>query len=386
MAELDLDDAEAGFQRTTDGTVGIEEEFAILDPQSLDLVPAFEELFDLAIGNDLLGEHVAGELIISEIEIKSKAGDDFNDAVADQRRARSALFALAEAQGYRLGSTGTHPWADYREQAFIDTEHYRRVTGELQYVARRNNTFALHVHVGVSGADRAVRVCDRLRPVLPTLLAASVNSPFLEGHDSGLRSARTQTFTRSFPRCGIPDAFGSWAAYREYLELLVATGSIVEATQVWWSIRPHLAFGTVEVRICDAQMTAEESEALAGLIVACVLQAARDEDEGRPLPDVPPRLVEENLWRAIRWGDEGELIDFASGRSRPARDAVDELQEWTAGVRSEWSIDTALPERTGARRQLDAFEAGDSLRDVYASTVALTGESYGGDAPTEDSE
>ena len=386
MAELDLDAAEAGFQRTTDGTVGIEEEFAILDPESLDLVPAFDELFDIATGDELLGEHVAGELIISEIEIKSKAGDDFNDAVADQRRARAALFALAQAQGYLLGSTGTHPWADYREQAFIDTEHYRRVTGELQYVARRNNTFALHVHVGVSGADRAVRVCDRLRPVLPTLLAASVNSPFLDGQDSGLRSARTQTFTRSFPRCGIPDAFGSWEAYREYLELLVATGSIVEATQVWWSIRPHLVFGTVEVRICDAQMTAEESEALAGLIVACVLQAARDEDEGRLLPEVPPRLVEENLWRAIRWGDEGELIDFASGRSRPARDAVDELQEWTAGVRSEWSIDTALPERTGARRQLDAFEAGDSLRDVYASTVALTGESYGGDAPTEDSE
>ena len=386
MAALDLDAAEAGFQRTTDGTVGIEEEFAILDPESLDLVPAFDELFEIATGDELLGEHVAGELIISEIEIKSKAGDDFNDAVADQRRARSGLFALAEAQGYRLGSTGTHPWADYREQAFIDTEHYRRVTDELQYVARRNNTFALHVHVGVSGADRAVRVCDRLRPVLPTLLAASVNSPFLEGHDSGLRSARTQTFTRSFPRCGIPDAFGSWAAYREYLELLVATGSIVEATQVWWSIRPHLVFGTVEVRICDAQMTAEESEALAGLIVACVLQAARDEDEGRPLPDVPPRLVEENLWRAIRWGDEGELIDLATGRSRPARQAVDELQEWTEAVRSEWSIDTALPERTGARRQLDGFQDGQSLRDVYASTVALTGESYGGDAPTEDSE
>ncbi|MFM8763025.1 MAG: YbdK family carboxylate-amine ligase [Solirubrobacterales bacterium] len=386
MAALDLDAAEAGFQRTTDGTVGIEEEFAILDPESLDLVPAFDELFEIATGDELLGEHVAGELIISEIEIKSKAGDDFNDAVADQRRARSGLFALAEAQGYRLGSTGTHPWADYREQAFIDTEHYRRVTDELQYVARRNNTFALHVHVGVSGADRAVRVCDRLRPVLPTLLAASVNSPFLEGHDSGLRSARTQTFTRSFPRCGIPDAFGSWAAYREYLELLVATGSIVEATQVWWSIRPHLVFGTVEVRICDAQMTAGESEALAGLIVACVLQAARDEDEGRPLPDVPPRLVEENLWRAIRWGDEGELIDLATGRSRPARQAVDELQEWTEAVRSEWSIDTALPERTGARRQLDRFEDGESLRDVYASTVALTGESYGGDAPTEDSE
>ena len=386
MTELDLDAAEDGFRLTTDGTVGIEEEFAILDPETLDLVPAFEELFEASAAAGGLNEHVAGELITSEIEIRSKAGADFNDAVADQRLTRAALFSLAREKGYLLGSTGTHPWADYREQAFIDTDHYRRVTDELQYVARRNNTFALHVHVGVSGADRAVRVCDRLRPLLPTLLAASVNSPFLEGHDSGLRSARTQTFTRSFPRCGIPDAFGSWAAYREYLETLVATGSIVEATQVWWSIRPHLVFGTVEVRICDGQMTAPESEALAGLIVACVLQAAREEDEGRPLPEVPPRLIEENLWRAIRWGDEGELIDFERGVSRPAREAVGGLQEWTAEVRAESAIDSALPQQTGARRQLDASQAGESIRDVYASTVAQTGESYGADAPMEVSE
>lgn len=386
MAELDLDVAEEGFRRTTDGTVGIEEEFAILDPGTLDMVPAFEELFEASLADEILGEHVAGELITSEVEIRSKAGADFNDAVADQRRARAALFGVAEAAGYLLGCTGTHPWADYREQIFIDTEHYRRVTEELQYVAQRNNTFALHVHVGVSGADRAVRVCDRLRPLLPTLLAASVNSPFLEGHDSGLRSARTQTFTRSFPRCGIPDAFGSWSAYREYLELLVSTGSIVEATQVWWSIRPHLVFGTVEVRICDAQMTAQESEALAGLIVGCVLQAAREEDEGRELPEVPARLIEENLWRAIRWGDEGELIDFASGSPVPAQAAVEELREWTSEVRSEAGIDSSLPARTGARRQLDAFEAGESLKDVYASTVAQTGESYGAQTSMEVSE
>ncbi len=380
MTALDLEVAEEGFLQVTDGTVGIEEEFAILDPESLDLVPAFDQLFEAALADDLLGERVAGELITSEVEIKSKAGADFHDAVADQRRARAALFDLARSQGYRLGSTGTHPWADYREQVFIDTEHYRRVTEELQYVARRNNTFALHVHVGVRGADRAVRVCDRLRPVLPTLLAASVNSPFLEGADSGLRSARTQTFTRSFPRCGIPDAFGSWEAYRSYLELLVSTGSIVEATQVWWSIRPHLVFGTVEVRICDAQMTAGESEALAGLVVACVLQAARDEDEGRPMPDIPPRLVEENLWRAIRWGSEGEMIDFATSAAIPTREAISQLQEWTGPLRGELGIDTALPELTGARRQLDDLGSGASLPDVYASTVALTGESYGAGA------
>ena len=149
-------------------------------------------------------------------------------------------------------------------------------------MAWRNNTFSLHVHVGVRGADRAVAVCDRLRPVLPILLAISADSPFLDGRDAGLHSARTQTFTKSFPRCGVPDVFGSWAAFADYVEFLVQTRSIVEYTQVWWSVRPHLSFGTVEVRICDAQSTAAESDELAALIVACVAQAARDIDEGVP--------------------------------------------------------------------------------------------------------
>ena len=189
---------------------------------------------------------------------------------------------LAGHRGVALGSTGTHPWADYREQRNIDTEHYRRVVDGLGYVARRNNTFSLHVHVGVHGADRAVQVCDRLRPVLPLLLAVSASSPFLEGQDTLLHSARSQIFTKSFPRCGVPDAFGDWRTFRDYLELLIATGSIVEYTQVWFSIRPHASFGTVEVRIADAQVTAAESEGLASLIVACVGQAMRDIDEGVP--------------------------------------------------------------------------------------------------------
>ena len=154
---------------------------------------------------------ITGELISSEIEIISGAGADLHDALARQRERRRRLFALAAAHGVALGATGTHPWADYREQPIIDTEHYRRVEDGLKYVAWRNNTFSLHVHVGVRDIDRAVRVCDRLRPVLPLLLAISANSPYLDGRDSGLHSARTQSFTKSFPRCGVPDAFGGWA-------------------------------------------------------------------------------------------------------------------------------------------------------------------------------
>src|SRR3954465_14639492 len=230
---IDADRAAEYFAAATDFTVGIEEEFALLDMQTLDLVPRFEELRDAAAADDArLSEAIAGELISSEIEIRSGRGEDFADALSRQRELRQRLFGLAASRGVALGATGTHPWADYREQPNIDTEHYRRVVDGLQYVARRNNTFSIHVHVGVRDADRAVRVCDRLRPVLPLLLAISANSPYIDARDAGLHSGRSQTFTKSFPRCGIPDSFGSWAAYREYIDFLVKTGSIVQSPQV----------------------------------------------------------------------------------------------------------------------------------------------------------
>lgn len=377
---IDLDRAAETFAQAVDGTVGIEEEFALLHPATLDLEPRFEQLREAArtrgAGGDQLYEHITGELITSEIEIVSGPGADFHDALHRQRERRRALFALAEEEGLALGATGTHPWADYRRQGIIDTEHYRRVEEGLKYVAWRNNTFSLHAHVGVRDADRAVRVCDRLRPVLALLLAISANSPYLDGRDSGLHSARTQSFTRNFPRCGVPDAFGGWRAYREYIEALLRTNSIVEFTQVWWSVRPHFAFGTVEVRICDAQATAGESEALAALIVACVAQAARDVDEGVPFADPAPRMVEENVWRAIRHGLDGRLIDLERLEEYPARAAIERLAAWTAPVRGELGIELAFPERNGAQRQRAMIEAGATREDVYAATVAETRQTY----------
>jgi carboxylate-amine ligase len=374
---LDLDKAVETFEQAVDLTVGLEEEFAILDPATLDLVPRFEELRDRAIERDPpLGESITGELISSEIEIVSGRGTSFSDAVARQRERRWRLFALASAEGAALGATGTHPWADYREQSIIDTEHYRRVEQGLKYVAWRNNTFSLHVHVGMRDIDRAVRVCDRLRPVLPPLLAVSANSPYLDGRDSGLHSARTQSFTRNFPRCGVPDAFGGWKAYRDYIELLVKTRSIVEFTQVWWSVRPHFEFGTVEVRICDAQSSASESEALAGLIVACVAQAARDVDERKPFSDPAPRLIEENMWRAIRFGLDGSMIDLERGEEYPAAAIVGRLAAWTEPVRAEMGIDPTFPERNGAQRQRRMIEAGASPEEVFAASVRETLQTY----------
>ena len=232
--------------------------------------------------------------------------------------------------------------------------------------------------MGIRGADRAVAVCDRLRPVLPVLLAISANSPFLDGSDSGLHSARTQIFTKSFPRCGVPDAFGTWQAFSDYIEFLIATGSIVEYTQVWWSVRPHFAFGTVEVRICDAQSTAAEADALAGLIVACVAQAARDHDEGVAHEDLPNRLIEENMWRAIRYGLDGELLDLARRESYPAAAAAERLLTWTAPVRAELAIDPVLPALNGAQHQRQLLASGMSLREVYTALQARTRETYSG--------
>jgi glutamate---cysteine ligase / carboxylate-amine ligase len=376
MNTLDLDRATERFAEATDFTVGVEEEFAILDPQTLDLVPRFEQLRSAAEGDAVLSEGITGELISSEIEIISGAGRDLHDALARQRVRRRSLFALATAQGVALGASGTHPWADYREQPIIDTEHYRRVEEGLKYVAWRNNTFSLHVHVGVRGIDRAVKVCDRLRGVLSLLLAISANSPWLDGRDTGLQSARTQSFTKSFPRCGVPDAFGGWAAYREYIELLVRTRSIVEFTQVWWSVRPHFRFGTVEVRICDAQSTAGESDALVALMVACIAQAARDVDEGVPHEDPAPRMIEENMWRAIRFGLDGRLVDLERSEEYPAREAIERLVAWTAPIRAELGIELAFPEDNGAQRQRRMIEAGASREEVFAAAVAETKQTY----------
>jgi glutamate---cysteine ligase / carboxylate-amine ligase len=377
MDSLDLDRAAETFAQADDLTVGIEEEFSILDPHTLELLPRFEQLHDAAAASDeLLHRAITGELISAEIEIVSGAGSDLHDALARQREHRRRLFALAGAQGVALGATGTHPWADYRNQPIIETDHYRRVEQGLKYVAWRNNTFSLHVHVGVRDIDRAVRVCDRLREALPLLLAISANSPYLDGRDSGLHSTRTQSFTKSFPRCGIPDPFGGWRAYREYIELLLRTRSIVEFTQVWWSVRPHFSFGTVEVRICDAQSTAQESEALAALMVACIAQAARDLDEGVPHDDLPPRLLEENLWRAIRYGLDGRLLDLRAQREYPAREAIERLAAWTEPVRAELGVELAFPERNGAQRQRRMIEAGASRAEVFAAAVAETRSTY----------
>jgi carboxylate-amine ligase len=376
---LDLEGVRQAFEESTDFTVGLEEEFAILDPTTLDLEHRFEQLHEAALRDDRLAASVKGELIDTEIEIRSGRGDTFADAVEMQREHRARLFGLADSQGLGLAATGTHPWANYLDQRIIDTEHYNRLRRELQWVAQRNNTWSLHVHVGVRGADRAVAVCDWMRELLPPLLALSANSPFLDHRDTGLHTARTEIFTRTFPRCGVHEPFGTWDEYADFVGLLRDLGAIVESTQLWWSVRPHHAFGTVEVRICDAQTRGDESFNLAGLITACVAQAALDHDErghdrdGGPLSG---RQIEENLWRAIRWGMEGEMIDFRRRELVPTRRVVEDLVEWTRPAREAAGIEVEVPERNGAQRAREALAGGESVEQIYRRAVSETRETY----------
>jgi glutamate---cysteine ligase / carboxylate-amine ligase len=376
---LDLDLAREKFESSTDFTIGLEEEFAILDPATLELEHRFEDLYAACQKDEVLADSAAGELIASEIEIRSGRSETFAAAMNAQRERRARLFELAGGMGLGLAAMGTHPWADYLDQRIIDTPHYNRLRRELGWVAQRNNTWSMHVHMGVRGADRAIAVCDWMRELLPLLLAVSANSPFLDRRDTGLHTVRTEIFTRTFPRCGVPSSFIDWDSYAEFVGLLQRTGTAVESTQLWWSVRPHHEFGTVEVRICDAQTRGDESFGLAGLIAACIAQAALDYDEhgyegaGAPLRD---REIEENLWRAIRHGMSGKLIDFRRGEEVEARAALEGLLQWTAPARAALGIEPRLPERNGAQRAREAFDDGVSIEDVYRDAVRETQRTY----------
>jgi glutamate---cysteine ligase / carboxylate-amine ligase len=363
-----LDEARAAFDSGTDLTVAVEEEFALLDPETLSLVNRFEEVKAAAAGS-AVDEYLVGELIASEVEVRTGRCRSFAEAAELMGTRRAQLAELTGGLGLTVGATGTHPWSRWQDQRIIDTPHYRRNDELLRYVVWRNNTFGLHVHVGIRGADRAIAVHDALRPFLPHLLALSASSPLVEGVNSGLHSARTEIFTRMFPRCGIPDAYGSWAEFDAYVRLLYETGSIDEHTQIWWSVRPHLAFPTVEIRICDAQPDLGEARALAAFSYGLTARLARAVDEGESLPEPPPRLIEENLWRAIRYGLSGGLLDPGSLEVRPARSELERLAEWIRPVADELGLQLAIPPANAAERQIARAEEGWTLEDIYAEQV-----------------
>ena len=365
-----LRSAREGFDNGTDFTLAVEEEFAILDPQTLGLVNRFED-FQAAVKGSELEAHLVGELIASEVEIRTGRCDTFAEAAQTMAERRRQLLDVAAGLDLALCGVATHPWSPWQEQRIIDTPHYRRNDEVLRYVVWRNNTFGLHLHVGIRGADRAIAVTNALRNLLPDLLAFSASSPFVEGVFTYLHSARTEVFTRMFPRCGVPDAYDGWDGFERYVRFLYETGSITEHTQLWWSVRPHLAFPTVEIRICDGQPGLADAQALAALAYSLTARIARAVDDGEPLPDHPHRLIEENTWRAIRYGLAGELIDLDRGTVRPARAAIEELIEWMLPVAEELGTAQylAVPTQNAAERQIARFEAGASIEDVYAQEI-----------------
>ena len=362
------DDFDAG----TDFTVAVEEEFALLDPETLALVNRFEELKAAAAGT-AVEEHLVGELIASR-------GRGAHGALRDVRRGRRARWASAAAQLCRarraarassLGATGTHPWSRWQDQRIIDTPHYRRNDELLRYVVWRNNTFGLHVHVGIRGADRAIAVHDGLRAVPPAPARALGELAVRRGRQQRAPLGAHARSSRACSRAAAsrtPTATGPGC--EAYVRLLYETGSIDEHTQIWWSVRPHLAYPTVEIRICDAQPDLAEARALAALAYALAARIARAVDEGEPLPDPPPRMIEENMWRAIRYGLSGELLDPGTYEVRPARAELERLVEWVAPVADELGVPLSIPAANAAERQIARVEEGWSLEEIYAEQVA----------------
>ena len=358
------------YEEGSDLTVAVEEEFAVLDPETLSLTNRFEELQAAAQGTPL-EDHLVGELIASEVEIRTGRCESFAEAAAKLGERRAQLDELAGGLGLALAAAGTHPWSPWQEQRIIDTPHYRRNDELLRYVVWRNNTFGHHVHVGIRGADRAIAVCNGLRNFLPELLALSASSVFVEGVFTHLHSTRTEIFTRMFPRCGVPDAYDGWQGFENYVRFLYDTRSITEHTQIWWSVRTHLAFPTVEIRICDGQPDLEESRSLAALCYALTARIARALDEGEPVPSHPHRLIEENLWRATRYGLAGELIELSTGDVRSARAHLERLLDWVEPVADELGVTQylAVPATNSAERQIAQQEDGASMEEIYAALV-----------------
>ena len=376
-----LAEAPARFEASTDLTLAIEEEFQILDRETLSLRSGFKDLQALAAGTPL-EEHLAGELIECEVEIKTGRCETFAEAARLTIERRRELYALVDRLGVELCSTGTHPWSPWTEQSIIDTPHYQLVEQSLRYVAWRNNTFGIHVHVGVQGPDRAIELMNRLRSILPDLLALSASSPWSEGRETFLHSTRSQHFTRMFPRCGIPEPFAGWGEYDAFVRFLLDTGSIREHTQIWWCVRPHQSFGTVELRNADGAPDVREAIALAAFGYLMAARALRGIDDGEPAELYAGRVLEENQWRAIRHGISHELIDLGARRSVPAAERIRLLIEDAAPeVRAHGlapflaPIERMLDEGNAAQRIIHRLHDGATLEETFAEQVRETRES-----------
>ena len=367
-------------------TVGVEEEFQIVDPTTWELRSHVSEL--LASSAPAFGDQVKREMHQSIVEVGTKICSSIGELAEEIIKNRRDLADAAERVGLRVAAAGTHPFSNWMDQVISPGERYENIVEELQQLARSLLIFGLHVHVAVPDRSAMIDLMNEARYFLPHLLALSTSSPFWMGRDTGLKSFRTTVFRR-FPRTGIPEQFGSWSEYEEYVNLLVELHCIDNAKKIWWDLRPHPTFGTLEFRVCDVPTAPRASIAIAALAQAIVVKLYRLRARNLGFRRYPRALIEENKWRASRWGLDGKLIDFGKRKEVPMRELAVELLEFIDDVVDELGsrreveyVRKILSDGTSAERQVQVFRETGDLRAVVRALVEETRESVEDSART----
>jgi glutamate---cysteine ligase / carboxylate-amine ligase len=357
-------------------TVGVEEEFQIVDPVTWELRSHVSQLLESSA--PAFGDHIKREMHQSIVEVGTKICASIDELAEEIVRIRRDLADAAERVGLRVAAAGTHPFSNWMDQVLSPGERYQNIVEELQQLARSLLIFGLHVHVAVPDRSTMIDLMNEARYFLPHLLALSTSSPFWMGRDTGLKSFRTTVFRR-FPRTGIPDHFASWSEYEHYVDLLVELHCIDDGKKIWWDLRPHPVFGTLEFRICDVPTAPYATIAIAALAQAIIVKLARLRERNLGFRLYHRALIEENKWRAARWGLEGKLIDFGRRREVPMRELAIELLEFVDDVVDELGsrreveyVRRILAEGTSAERQVRIYRDTGDLRDVVRSVVEET--------------
>ncbi len=365
-------------------TLGIEEEFQIVDPETRELRSHIEQI--LEDGTVTLKENVKAEMHQSVVETGTDICQNAADARAAVVKLRQELAGLAGRDGLKIASAGTHPFSHWLDQQITEGERYKTIVKDLQQVARANLIFGLHVHVGIPDRETAIHVMNQMRYFLPHLFALSTNSPFWIGRNTGFKGYRLKVFER-FPRTGIPEIFESLSEYEDYLKFLVKTNCIDNAKKIWWDLRLHPFFDTLEIRVCDAQSRVDDTIMLAALIQAIVAKLFKLSWQNLTFRHYRRRLLDENRWRATRYGIDGKMIDFGKQEEVEARSLIHELLEFVAtevdelgSTRDIAHVERVLSEGTGADRQLDVWNRTRDLRAVVDRIVAETYEGLGAQA------
>ncbi len=322
-------------------SIGIEEEYQTVDPETRDLRSHIQAEI-VQKGKLLLAERVKPEMHQSVVEIGTGVCANIADAKEEVRMIRRKIVQLARENGLRLAAAGTHPFAEWRNQEIYPDDRYRVIVEDMKMVARANLIFGLHVHVGVEDRETAIQLMNGARYFLPHLLALSANSPFWLGMDSGFHSYRCKVFER-FPRTNIPDLYQSWSEFEDYVNLLIHTNCIDNAKKIWWDIRPHPHFPTLEFRVCDMPMRYQETICIAAICQAVIAKLYQLHERNLSFRHYSRALIMENKWRAARYGLDGKLIDFGKQTEVPARDLIHEILEFVSDVAPIWAAKTKSP-------------------------------------------